>query len=134
VQLFHGRFRAFHRDFATLCAQRDTLRMSALNFDGSPISILYNVRIGAVEYNIQSGFSALTRSGTSPAYLHFGFCMEQASQEGVRHFDFLAGGGRKRDYKRDFNTRRTDLVTFQSIRTPALAWLYRQYDRIRARS
>jgi hypothetical protein len=129
-QHFVGNFRAFHFDFAQLCAQRGTLRMSALRVGDSPISVMYNVRIGATEYNIQSGFD-LTMSGISPGYLHFGFCIEQACIDGVKGFDFLAGDGRTRNYKRDFVTQEIELITFQCIRTRPLAWLYKGYDRRR---
>jgi hypothetical protein len=128
ARLFVGSFRAFHLDFARQCAERGLLRMSALNVAGNPVSVIYNVRIGATEYNIQSGFDS-TVSGISPGYLHFGFCMEEACGGGVKDFDFLAGDGRSRDYKRDFITQKTELLTFQCIRTRPLAWLYKKYDR-----
>jgi CelD/BcsL family acetyltransferase involved in cellulose biosynthesis len=90
---------------------------------------MYNVRIGGSEYNIQSGFDPAAVSGVSPGYLHFGFCLEAACGAGVRAFDFLAGDGRARNYKQDFNTRETTISTFQCVRAAALAWLYRRYDR-----
>ena len=126
--LFRGSFREFHTDFALLCADRGTLQMSVLSVEGRPISAMYNVRVGGMEYNIQSGFDS-TLGGISPGYLHFGFCIEAACSDGVSGFDFLAGDGRNRDYKRDFNTQETELVTFHCIRTRPLAWLYEAYDR-----
>ena len=42
---------------------------------------MYNVRIGTLEYNIQSGFDA-TIKGVSLGYLHFGFAIEQACRDG----------------------------------------------------
>lgn len=128
MRQYLGSFRDFHVDFARLCADRGTLQMSALNINGKPISVMYNVRIGAMEYNIQSGFDP-TIGGISPGYLHFGFCIEAACSEGVRRFDFLAGDGRSRNYKRDFITQETALITFQCIRMRPLAWLYKEYDR-----
>lgn len=128
-QLFLGALRDFHLDFARLCAQRGTLRMSALKVDGNPISIMYNVRVGGAEYNLQSGFDPEALKGASPGYLHFGFCLEQACASGVREFDFLAGAGRSRDYKQDFLTLKTPLIVLQAIRSMPLAWLYKQYDR-----
>ena len=93
---------------------------------------MYNVRIGTTEYNVQSGFDSTASRGISPGYLHFGYCIERACDEGVRDFDFLAGPGRRSDYKRDFATQPTQLATMQAIRSRPLAWLYRQYDRRRA--
>jgi hypothetical protein len=128
-QLFVDGFRAFHRDFARLCADRGMLRMSTLDVAGRPASVMYNVRIGDTEYNIQSGFDQDCLKSGSPGYLHFGFCLEQACADGVKSFDFLAGRGLHRDYKRDFLTRETPLSTLQAIRARPLAWLYREYDR-----
>jgi hypothetical protein len=128
-QLFVAGFRAFHVDFARRCAERGMLRMSSLDVAGSTVSVMYNVRIGDTEYNIQSGFNRDGLKGASPGYLHFGFCLEQACAEGVGAFDFLAGAGRSRDYKRDFLTRETPLITLQAIRARPLAWLYKEYDR-----
>lgn len=128
-RLFLGALRDFHLDFARLCAQRGTLRLSVLEVDGNPISIMYNVRVGEAEYNLQSGFDPKALKGASPGYLHFGFCLEQACTSGVREFDFLAGSGRNRDYKQDFLTLKTPLIVLQAIRSVPLAWLYKQYDR-----
>jgi hypothetical protein len=128
---FVGQLRAFHRNFATAMAKTGALRMSRLDTQQGTISMLYNVRLRGAEYNIQSGFTGLSPAGTSPGYLHFGFCLEQACRDGIRSFDFLAGDGLNRDYKQDFNTHKAELATFQSIRARPLAWLYRQYDRAR---
>ncbi|HEY4340969.1 MAG TPA: GNAT family N-acetyltransferase [Steroidobacteraceae bacterium] len=125
---FLGSFRDFHLDFARRCAERGNLQMSVLSVGGDLISVMYNVRVGATVYNIQSGFSS-TVVGISPGYLHFGFCLEAACSEGIKGFDFLAGDGRNRDYKRDFVTQGTELVTLQCIRARPLAWLYKEYDR-----
>jgi CelD/BcsL family acetyltransferase involved in cellulose biosynthesis len=119
----------FHLDLATALAGQGLLRMSRLSVEGRPISVMYNVRIGATEYNVQSGFDNEELEGASPGYLHFGFCLERACQEQVQLFDFLAGTGRKRDYKRDFITVARELITVQAIRSRPLGWLYRLYDR-----
>jgi CelD/BcsL family acetyltransferase involved in cellulose biosynthesis len=124
--LFRATLLDFHMEFALRCADRGALQMSVLSAQGNPISAMYNVRIGKVEYNLQCGFDT-SLGGISPGYLHFGFCIEAACRDGIRAFDFLAGDGRTRNYKSDFNTRLTELVTFQCIRGP-LAWLYRVYD------
>jgi hypothetical protein len=121
--------RAFHERFATAMSRLGNLRMSELRREDGTLSIMYNVRIGSTEYNVQSGFDSLASRGISPGYLHFGFCIERALDEGVRRFDFLAGPGRHREYKQDFRTAQTRLVTLQSIRARSLAWLYRQYDK-----
>lgn len=120
---------AFYSDIAAQFADRNELRMSYLLSGGEPISLMFNVRIGETEYNIQSGFDQQASPHASPGYLHFGFAMEAAHASGIERFNFLAGSGRNRDYKHDFLTREEELVTFQSVRSKPLAWLYRGYDR-----
>lgn len=122
----------FHMRLAQVLAAQGLLRMSRLSIDGQPLSVMYNVRIGGREYNVQSGFDERVVRGISPGYLHFGYCIERACEDGVRGFDFLAGPGQRREYKRDFGTKPTQMTTLQLIRSRPLAWLYRQYDRRRA--
>lgn len=119
----------FHRQFAAAMAATGALHMTELSCDGQLVSVMYNVRIGHTEYNIQSGFDSLALKGLSLGYLHFGYAMERACEEGMAQFDFLAGPGMHRDYKRDFQAVHRPLTTFQTIRAKPLAWLYRGYDR-----
>ena len=121
----------FHMKLAQVLVEQGSLRMSLLSNDGQPLSVMYNVRIAGREYNVQSGFDDRLISGISPGYLHFGYCIERACEEGVQGFDFLAGPGQRREYKRDFATKPTQMTTVQVIRSRLLAWLYRQYDRRR---
>jgi CelD/BcsL family acetyltransferase involved in cellulose biosynthesis len=131
---FVGRRRTFHRAFVHAMADSGALRMTRLDSGQSTVSLMYNVRLQDTEYNIQSGFGAVSPSGTSPGYLHFGFCLEQACNDGLRYFDFLAGEGRSRDYKNDFITSKTRLATLHVLRARPLAWLYERYDRLRGRA
>ena len=123
----------FHMELAHLLATQGVLRMSTLLSADRPFSVMYNVRLGGREYNVQSGFDEQFMRGISPGYLHFGYCIEQACRDGVQAFDFLAGPGQRREYKRDFGTRPTQMTTLQVIRSRALASLYRLYDRGRFR-
>ena len=125
---FTGALRSFHLAFAEKMARSGSLRMSELTTDGHVISMLYNVRIGDTEYNLQAGFDPGRVAGISPGYLHFGYSMEQACAEGVRKYDFLGGEGRHRQYKQDFLTDAQSLVSFHAVRAPHLAWLYRLHD------
>ena len=119
----------FHRAFAAAMAAKGALHMTELHCDGQPLSAMYNVRLGDTEYNIQSGFDSLALKGLSLGYLHLGYAMELACEEGIAQFDFLAGPGMRRDYKRDFQAVHRPLMTYQAIRAKPLAWLYRGYDR-----
>lgn len=122
-----GTARAFHFALAPLLLKRGALRLSTLYSAGTPIAVMYNVRLGETEYNLQSGFDPDRSTGLSPGYLHFGYCMEAACHEGVQRFDLLAGGGRFRQYKRDFNSTEVPLITLQVIRARRLKFLYSVY-------
>jgi CelD/BcsL family acetyltransferase involved in cellulose biosynthesis len=122
-----GVARAFHFALAPALIARGALRLSTLYSGGAPLAVMYNVRLGATEYNIQSGFDPAQASGLSPGYLHFGYSLEEACRDGIRRFDFLAGEGRNRQYKQDFVTTESPLVTFHAVRAGYLKLLYRAH-------
>jgi CelD/BcsL family acetyltransferase involved in cellulose biosynthesis len=123
-----GARRDFHLQFAGQMSASGALQLTELSTADGVVSLVYNVRLGETEYNIQSGFQSGVR-GVSLGYVHFGYCIERACEAGVRTFDFLAGDGLNRDYKSDFGTARTCMTTVQVVRSGPLAWAYRQYDR-----
>jgi CelD/BcsL family acetyltransferase involved in cellulose biosynthesis len=123
-----GVARDFHFALAPALIARGALRMSTLYSAGTPLAVMYNVRLGMTEYNIQSGFDPAQGSGLSPGYLHFGYSLEEACRDGLQRFDFLAGQGRHRQYKQDFVTTEFPLVTFQAIRARYLKVLYRAHE------
>jgi len=128
VPQYVGVARDFHFALAPALIARGALRMSTLRSAGAPLAVMYNVRIGDTEYNIQSGFDAAQAAGLSPGYLHFGYSLEEACRDGIRRFDFLAGQGRNRQYKQDFVTTEFPLVTFQVVRSGFLKVLYRVHQ------
>lgn len=125
-----GVAREFHRGLTARLARKGALRMSALESGGRPIVVMYNIRLGTTEYNLQSGFDAAQAAGFSPGYLHFGYSIEEAFRDGLEWFDFLGGEGRQRQYKQDFMTELTPLMTLQVVRSAPLRTLYRLYDRL----
>lgn len=125
-----GVARDFHRAMAPRLAEVGALRMSTLESGGQPIAVMYNIRVGDTEYNLQSGFDADRTAGFSPGYLHFGYSIEEAFRDVLRWFDFLGGQGRHRQYKQDFLTEARSLRSFQVVRSPPLRALYAIYDRL----
>lgn len=119
-----GVARDFHFALAPRLLARGALRSSTLWSGGAPIAVMYNVRLGGTEYNIQSGFDPALAQGMSPGYLHFGYSLEEACRDAMARFDFLAGEGQNRQYKSDFLTTAHPLLTFQAIRARHLKWLY----------
>lgn len=123
--------RDFHLEFAARMAQGGRLRLSRLVTRGQTLSILYNVVAGTTEYYLQSGFDRDLAPGLSPGYLHFGYAIERACQDGLERFDFLAGAGRHRDYKRELLTEPVKLNTYHVVRTALPRVLYSAYDALR---
>jgi CelD/BcsL family acetyltransferase involved in cellulose biosynthesis len=117
-------FQAFYRDFAQYAARTGGLRLSRVETDQGPLSVMFNIRSENCVYYLQSGFDLRKSEGISPGYLHFGYALEDACKEGAQHFDFLGGSGQNRDYKRDLLTENVALVTYHAARAPVLRTLY----------
>lgn len=122
----------FHRQFVDRMAKLGHLRMSALQVGGETMSVLYDLCLGDRQYNIQSGFDPDFDRSLSLGLLHFGYALESAAMAGVKVYDFLAGNGRKTDYKRHLGQYRRRLSSVQYVRSRHLACLYRWHDRRRA--
>ena len=124
--------RAFHLGFAACMAQAGRLRLTRLVTREGPASVMYNVRHGNTVYYLQSGFDPERAHGLSPGYLHFGYAIEAACEEGVEFFDFLAGAGRHREYKQDLLTEHVPVVTYHAARSDFLRTLYSVYEAAKA--
>ena len=72
--------------------------------------------------------------GLSPGFLHLGYAIEAACRDGIQRFDFLAGRGLHRDYKRDFAADQHAADTLHIVRKPSLRALFRIVDRLRGRT
>ncbi|MGH8210518.1 MAG: GNAT family N-acetyltransferase, partial [Steroidobacteraceae bacterium] len=124
-------FRAFHLDFAASMAKAGRLHLTRLLTREGTLSVLYDVRVGGTEYYLQSGFNAHRSQGLSIGYLHFGYAIEAACEQGMQRFDFLAGRGRHRDYKQDLLTEHSRVVTYQAVRGAAGRTLYATYEALK---
>lgn len=93
------------------------------------ISVLYDIRVGKVQYNIQMGFDPTYNTRVSLGLLHLGYAMEHAAKHGVKSYDFLAGPGKKTDYKCHLAQRSRALSSLQYVRGSYLPSLYRWHDR-----
>jgi CelD/BcsL family acetyltransferase involved in cellulose biosynthesis len=121
------RLHRFNMDFAAWQAEAGGLRLTKLTSAGRTLSIMYDVRIGNTEYYLQSAFDPAASHGLSLGYQHIGYVLERACQEGIVRFDFLAGKGRHRDYKRDLAQECSTLVCCHVIRSGWLRALYRAH-------
>jgi len=122
---------AFHSDFARRLATRGELAFSRLRVGGDVVSVLYDIRKGARQYNIKMGFDPAFSSQVSLGLLHLGYAMEAAADHRVTVYDFLAGPGQRTDYKRNLSQTHRDLSCVQMVRGRLLPSLYRWRDRAR---
>jgi CelD/BcsL family acetyltransferase involved in cellulose biosynthesis len=120
----------FHADLVARLAD-ESVRLTELRSGDQCVSVMLNLRAGGTEYYLMSGFDPAYARGLSPGYLHLGFAIEAACRDGVRRFDFLAGRGLHRDYKRDFPVQATELRSLHLVRKPSLRTLFRISDRLR---
>jgi CelD/BcsL family acetyltransferase involved in cellulose biosynthesis len=98
--VFTGHRLEFHQDLATRMAGQDRLRFSRLSVDGVVLSVLYHLRGGRREYNLQMGFDdRLHASKMSLGLLHLGYAIETAASEGMEAVDLLAGPGKQGLFK-----------------------------------
>lgn len=102
---------------------------SVLKVSGRPVSILYNVRVDDVVYNLQSGYLENIYPGVSLGTLHLGYEFERCfNDKSIEYFDLLAGFGKNIDYKKRFNGQSTQFLSMHIIRTKWLGFLYRIKD------
>jgi len=75
------------------------------------------------------GFDPAFSRRVSLGLIHLGHAMEAAAAGGVRTYDFLAGFGKRSDYKRHLSQSRRNLSSVQVLRGHVLPPLYRWHDR-----
>ena len=128
---FTGTRLTFHTSLARLLGARGELALSRLRVAGQVVSVLYDIRKGARQYNISMGFNPAFSSKISLGLIHLGYAMEAAAERQVATYDLLAGGGQRSDYKRHLSQMRRDLSCVQVLRGHLLPPLYRWHDQRR---
>jgi hypothetical protein len=128
---FTGARLTFQAGLVGRFAARDELAVSQLRVGTEVVSVLYDIRRGARQYNLSMGFNPGLSSKVSLGLIHLGYAMEAAAGRGVATYDFLAGAGRNRDYKRNLSQAQRELSCVQVLRGPLLPALYRWRDRVR---
>jgi CelD/BcsL family acetyltransferase involved in cellulose biosynthesis len=128
---FIGNRLVFHGTLAGRLTSRGELSFSRLRVGGDVVSVLYDIRKGARQYNIKMGFDPAFSSRVSLGLIHLGYAMEAAADHGVTVYDFLAGPGQTSDYKRHLSQARRALSCVQMLRGRVLPALYRWRDRAR---
>jgi CelD/BcsL family acetyltransferase involved in cellulose biosynthesis len=128
---FTGARLRYHTTLAMLLAARGELALSRLSVGGKVVSVLYDIRKGARQYNLKMGFNPTFSNRISLGLVHLGFALEAAADRGVSVYDFLAGPGQTSDYKRHLSQERRELSSVQILRGRYLPQLYRWRDRMR---
>lgn len=129
---FEGRRLEFHTAMARGMAIKGELAFSRLRVGSRVVSVLYDLRKGASQYNLKLGFDPELSSQISLGLIHLGLAMEAAADQGITSYDFLAGPGRTNDYKRLLSQRQRQLSCVQMLQGSALSVLYRLRDGARS--
>lgn len=123
-------------DFQRLLVERlpdnAEVQLTGISVDGQVVSVQYNIRMAGTEYNFLSGFQDDLHSKLSVGMLHFGYSIEQAYVDGLRHYDLLLGSGRTTHYKKNFAGQTIEAETVQLIQHPMLKAAYVVYDKLMA--
>jgi len=96
---FAGERLRFHLEFAQLLAAAGQLAMSRLKVAGRIVSMAYDVRLGARQYNLKMGFDPRRRATGFLGLIHFGHALKRRRPRVSSTYDFLAGPGRRADSK-----------------------------------
>jgi len=119
----------FHKKLAMVLSAENKLKLSVISLSNRPISVLYDIRMGNREYNIQAGFDSAVDGKLSPGLLHLGYAIESAfTCENITEYDFLAGPGMNIFYKSHLGSRKTEFISLQINRRVYLKVLYKLYD------
>jgi CelD/BcsL family acetyltransferase involved in cellulose biosynthesis len=130
---FTGARLSFHQNLARHLAGRGELAVSRLRVAGTVVSVLYDIRKGVRQYNINMGFDPNFSGKLSLGLLHLGYAMERAAERTVAIYDFLAGPGQHSDYKRYLSQSQLQLSCVQVLRGRVLPPLYQLHDRLQQR-
>ena len=128
---FPGKRLEFNKTIARLFADKDELCFSVIYVNDTPVSIQYNYILDSHVYNIQAGFDENFHKKIALGYLHFGYEIEHAYTRGLKVYDFLAGEGKKTQYKEQLTNELLNVVEIQVVRSRALRLLYRFYDKLK---
>jgi len=121
----------FHKCLAKQLMENNQVRFNILSLDDIPIAARINYRVNKHEYAIQSGINDKLNKKLSLGILLTGYMIENTMIDGLHVYDFLAGGGKKEDYKHYMATSNRKLVTLQLINKRYLQYLYRLNDLFR---
>ncbi len=125
---FTGQRLAFHQEYARAMSAVGRLFLSRLWVGDRVVSVLYDVVGSRGQYNLQMGFDQTFSERVSLGRLHFGYALEHAASRNVGRYDFLAGTGRRTQYKASLSQEIQRLSTTQLLTKRWIGTLYRLHD------
>ncbi|MBB3170079.1 GNAT family N-acetyltransferase [Simiduia aestuariiviva] len=87
-------------------------QLSVMEVEGTICSVLLDITYAGTRYNLQSGFIERFATSVQLGSLHLGYAIEEALNLGLG-YDFLAGTGRKDNYKAKIATQCVPLTTYR---------------------
>lgn len=106
-----------------LCASGGNAIMQSLAVNNEIVSVLFDVCWKHTRYNLQSGYAEHRFPKISLGALHFGYAI-QAALENELDYDFMAGAGKRTNYKEKIANKQTPIKTL-SIEQKMLSSLRR---------
>lgn len=111
--IFRSQSLDFHRRLAINAYAAGGLKLSRLKLNGEVVSVLYNIKFGAVEYNIQAAYIEDFHSKLSLGSLHLGYAIASAFDSRTIHvFDLLFGRGKNDAYKNRYKGQELQFYSF----------------------
>lgn len=102
------------------------LALTALEFNGETVSVLYDIRAGQCRYNLQAGYLEDLDRKVALGTLHLGYAIEESFRDpDILYYDLLAGYGKKSFYKTRFKGETVHFLTMQFARHPLMRSIYR---------
>jgi hypothetical protein len=100
-------------------------KLDYLVVDEKVISVVYNLNINGVNYNLQSGFTSEFPKKYSLGTMHLMRCIEDSfSNENINSFDMLAGEGLNEYYKNHYKGDTVNFSTFGIFSNKTCYYLY----------
>jgi hypothetical protein len=102
---------AFMKNFAErLAAAGGKVIMQGLAVNGELVSVLFDVIWGNTRYNLQSGYAENRFNKIALGSLHFGYAIQAALEQG-QDYDFMAGRGKSKNYKKSISNFQSEIRT-----------------------
>ncbi len=127
IQHHHSKFIA-----ALVCSELFTVSSITLFLDKKPLACTLDVLTNGRSYNLQMGFTENLHKKISLGTLTLGYAIEKyCSDQKIKSYDLLAGGGKNSDYKPRVAIENTKLKSLQFILSTKFKHIYWLNDKLK---